>query len=180
MTSAISVVLGILGDRLDSGRSEARWHNWRPSVAICQHEEFLVHRFELLHEPRQHELAQLVADDIRSVSPETTVVLHPLILRDPWDFQEVYAALHDFARDYPFRTDDEEYLIHITTGTHVAQICLFLLTESRHLPGRCCRPPPPRAEAGHGVRPLDHRSRPVELRRARHAVREEQQAASHS
>ncbi len=33
-------------------------------------------------------------------------------------------------------TDSEEYLIHITTGNHVAQICLFLLTESRWLPGR--------------------------------------------
>ena len=26
--------------------------------------------------------------------------------------------------------------MHITTGTHVAQICLFLLAESRHLPAR--------------------------------------------
>jgi len=28
------------------------------------------------------------------------------------------------------------YLIHITTGSHVAQICLFLLTEARHFPAR--------------------------------------------
>ena len=28
----------------------------------------------------------------------------------------------------------EEYLVHITTGTHVAQICWFLLTEARYLP----------------------------------------------
>ncbi|MCW2414627.1 MULTISPECIES: RNA repair transcriptional activator RtcR family protein [unclassified Sphingobium] len=27
-------------------------------------------------------------------------------------------------------------LLHITTGAHVAQICLFLLTEARYLPGR--------------------------------------------
>lgn len=33
-------------------------------------------------------------------------------------------SLHDFARDYPFRPDDEDYLVHITTGTHVQQICL--------------------------------------------------------
>ena len=39
--------------------------------------------------------------------------------------------MHDFTVRYDFDTDREEYLIHITTGTHVEQICLFLLTESR-------------------------------------------------
>ena len=54
---------------------------------------------------------------------------------DPWDFEQVYEALFNFARAYPFDTDSEDYLIHITTGTHVAQICMFLLTESL-FPGR--------------------------------------------
>ncbi len=30
----------------------------------------------------------------------------------------------------------EDYLVHITTGSHVAQICLFLLTEARYFPAR--------------------------------------------
>ncbi|MFZ0678495.1 RNA repair transcriptional activator RtcR family protein, partial [Candidatus Binatus sp.] len=38
----------------------------------------------------------------------------------------------------------EDYLIHITTGTHVAQICLFLLTESRHFPARLIQTSPAR------------------------------------
>ncbi len=46
----------------------------------------------------------------------------------------MYAAFLDFATHYPFDTDNEEYLVHITTGTHVAQICWFLLTEARYLP----------------------------------------------
>ena len=58
------------------------------------------------------------------------VILHPLNVADAWDFEEVYGALHDFSRQYEFNTDANDYLIHITTGTHVAQICLFLLTES--------------------------------------------------
>ncbi len=41
--------------------------------------------------------------------------------------------MHDFSRQFPFDPDNEDYLVHITTGTHVAQICLFLLTESRRL-----------------------------------------------
>ena len=31
--------------------------------------------------------------------------VHDLPLADPWDFEEVYGALHDFARGYPFETD---------------------------------------------------------------------------
>ena len=62
----------------------------------------------------------------------------------PWDFEEVYGALHDFARAYPFQPDREDYLFHITTGTHVQQICLFLLAESRHLPGKLLQTSPPR------------------------------------
>jgi len=137
------VVVGLLGTRLDAGTSADRWVSWRPSVSICQHENLLVHRFELLYGPKEEELAQLVAADIASVSPETEVRTHLVPMKDPWDFEEVYAALHNFARAYPFNTDTEDYLIHITTGTHVAQICLFLLTESRHLPGKLlqCSPP---------------------------------------
>ena len=44
--------------------------------------------------------------------------------------------LYDFAKAYPFDTEREDYLIHMTTGTHVMQICLFLLVESRHIPAR--------------------------------------------
>lgn len=137
------VVLGFLGSRLDAGTESNRWSEWRPSVAICQHEHLLVHRFELLHLPKEEPLARLVAEDIASVSPETEVRAHLLPVQDPWDFEEVYGSLHDFARAYSFDTEHEDYLVHITTGTHVAQICLFLLTESRHLPGKLlqCSPP---------------------------------------
>ena len=38
----------------------------------------------------------------------------------------------------------EDYLVHITTGTHVAQICWFLLTEARIIPGRLLQTSPPR------------------------------------
>jgi len=138
-----NVVFGILGNRLDSGVRPSRWGEWRPSVALCQHEDLLVNRFELLHPSNVRSMAESLAADIRSISPETTVRLHPLDFRDAWDFEEVYATLHGFARAFPFRTDEEDYLIHMTTGSHVQQICLFLLTESRHLPGRLLQTSPP-------------------------------------
>ena len=146
------VVVGILGTRLDSGKNESRWNHWRPTLALCQHEELLVHRLELIHQPQERELAELLAADVHSVSPETEVQLHALALKDPWDFEEVFAGLYGFALSSRFRTDEEDYLIHITTGTHVQQICLFLLAESRHLPGRLLQTsPPPREEPGEGT-----------------------------
>ncbi len=139
-----TVAIGFLGTTLDAGKGEERWERWRPSVSLCRQEDLLVHRFELLHQARHAELMGIVGQDIRAVSPETDVRSVPCELRDPWDFEEVFAALHAFARSYRFDTDREEYLVHITTGSHVAQICMFLLTESRHFPARLVQTLPPK------------------------------------
>ncbi len=140
------VVIGMLGVNLDtSSRDRAkRWDKWRPSLSICQHEELVVDRFELIHAHGHHNIAALLAKDISTVSPETQVNLHQVDLRNPWDFEEVYAGLYDFAHSYAWKHEAEDYLVHITTGTHVAQICLFLLTESRHFPARLLQTSPPR------------------------------------
>ena len=129
-----NVVIGFLGSTLDAGGAPARWEKWRPTVSICQHEDFLVHRLELLYARPFQKLAEQLIEDIASASPETEVKLHLVDPRDPWDFQEVYGVLHEFARAYAFDVEHERYLMHITTGTHVAQICMFLLTEARYFP----------------------------------------------
>jgi transcriptional regulatory protein RtcR len=144
MASRDVVVMSLLGPSLDQGRGPARWERWRPTVALCQHEELLIRRLELFYQPAFAELGRLVAEDVRHVSPETEVCLRPLDMPDPWDFEQVYGALHDAARAYAFQPEKEEYLVHITTGTHVAQICLFLLTESRHFPAKIIQTSPPR------------------------------------
>jgi transcriptional regulatory protein RtcR len=137
-----TVILGILGSVLDSGFHAERWRKWRPSVSLCQQEDLAVSRFELLHQAPHEDVARCVAADIVRVSPGTEVRLHRQAFRDPWDFEEVFGVLHEFARGYRFDPDREDYLVHITTGTHVQQICLFLLTESRHFPGRLVQTSP--------------------------------------
>lgn len=139
----IASVIGFLGSTLDQGKSPERWLTWRPSVSICRQPDLIVRRFELLHGPKEEALAEFVKNDIESVSPETEVRLHAIDLGNPWDFEQVYGALFTFAKAYPF-AEGENYLIHITTGTHVAQICLFLLAESRWLPGRLLQASPER------------------------------------
>ncbi len=143
-----TVILGLLGPSLDNGRGPQRWERWRPSVSLCQHDDLLVHRFELLHEKKFTALAGAISADVAAVSPETLVRTHEIHFDNPWDFEGVYGALHDFARAYPFKPDEEDYLVHITTGTHVAQICLFLLTEARYLPGKLIQTAPPNKDSG--------------------------------
>ena len=142
-----TVVVGFLGTQLDRG-GPTRWERWRPTVDLFRHEDLLIHRLDLLIEPRFEALAAEVIDDVRSVSPETTARMHALTLANPWDFEAVFEALLDWARAYPWRVDEESYLVHITTGTHVEQICLFLLAEAREIPGRLVQTSPPRRSEG--------------------------------
>lgn len=140
------VVIGFLGTQLDSGRGAGRWEKWRPTVSLVQHEDVVIERLELLYTPPHRELAHQVRADMATASPETTVNLVPLPIADPWDFGEVYAQLYDWTQAYRFDTEREEYWTHITTGTHVAQICLFLLVESRRIPGVLVQTSPPKRQ----------------------------------
>ncbi|QVM97345.1 RNA repair transcriptional activator RtcR [Pseudomonas sp. B21-032] len=144
-----SVAIGFLGTTLDrNGKGAARWQRWRPTISLCQQAQTPIDRLELIHgtSARDLGLAERIREDIQSISPHTEVRLQPMVLRNPWDFEEVYGALHDFASAYPFDTEHEDYLVHITTGTHVAQICWFLLTEARYLPARLIQTSPARGK----------------------------------
>ncbi|MGB6231630.1 MAG: RNA repair transcriptional activator RtcR family protein, partial [Litorimonas sp.] len=141
---AANVVIGFLGTKLDSGTKLDRWNRWRPTVNLCQQDDFVVDRLELLTEPHYGRIAEQVRDDIALISPETTVEIVDMPIADPWDLGEVYGALYDFADLYDWKPETERYLMHITTGTHVAQICQFLLTEARFIPGEILQLSPPR------------------------------------
>jgi transcriptional regulatory protein RtcR len=138
------VVLGLVGSVVDAGSGPSRWQRWRPTVSLCRHAADLpVARFELLYQKKFEKLTHQVTEDLRHCSPETEIRHHAVEMANPWDFEEVYSALLDFARGYPFNPEREEYLVHITTGTHVAQICLFLLTEARYFPAKLIQSSPP-------------------------------------
>lgn len=146
-----TVVIGFVGTSLDAGTGRGRWEKWRPSVSICQQQDLIVDRFELLHARQHTALAQVLREDIATISPETTVNLHLCDPQNPWDFQEMYGCLHEFAHQYRFDEEGERYLAHITTGTHVAQICMFLLTEARYFPATLLQTSPPRRQPAPAV-----------------------------
>lgn len=135
--------MSLIGTQLDYvGKRVDRWSKWRPNVSLCSQEDLVVDQFHMLHDNHSSRLANNVAVDIESISPETTMTLHTINFNDPWDFEEVYAKLYDWCQHQEFDTDENDYLFHITTGTHVVQICTFLLTESRHFPGRLIQTSP--------------------------------------
>lgn len=144
-TKGKNVVISIIGSVLDAkGRGKTkRFYQWRPNFAIALQEDLAIDRFELIHNRSENRLAKQIRDDIVGHNEQAEVNLHYINYHDPWDFEEVYAKLHEFALSYLFE-EENNYYIHITTGTHVMQICLFLLAESHFLRGKLLQTSPQR------------------------------------
>ncbi|HCN97262.1 MAG TPA: transcriptional regulator, partial [Leclercia sp.] len=165
------------------GKRANRLRKWRPTVGLCQQPDLPVDRLELLHQPQDRGMAEQITEDIRLLSPHTTVRPWSVTIADPWDFEEVYAAFLDFATHYKFDTEHEEYLVHITTGTHVAQICWFLLTEARYLPASLIQTGPASRDAPEEAVPVGRYSI-IDLDLSRYAAltsrfqREQQESVS--
>ena len=128
-----TAIIGFLGTTLDNGFNNNRWQRWRPTVSLGLHDELLVDELHLLYSKRDKRLFKIIVDDVAQVSPHTKVIGHHVALSSPWDFAEVYAELYDFVAAFDFQ-DSTDYLLHLTTGTHVAQICWFLLVEAGFIP----------------------------------------------
>lgn len=138
-----TIAVSLLGTQLDfSGKRANRWDKWRPNVSLCSQEDLIISHLHLIRDNHSARLAKVVTEDIHTVSPETTVEEHAINFMNPWDFEEVYAKLFDWCKQQDFEPDSYDYLYHITTGTHVGQICAYLLTESRHYPGRLIQTSP--------------------------------------
>jgi transcriptional regulatory protein RtcR len=137
-------VIGFIGTQLDGITSPKRWEKWRPTVSLAQHDDLQIDRFELFHDKVFQQLANTIKADLLELSPQSKVNLHVCTLQNPWDFEEVYSWLYDWLQSYSFTPDSVDYLAHITTGTHVAQICMYLMVESRVLPGVLLQTAPPR------------------------------------
>ena len=140
------VGLGILGNVLDQGFGARRWSRWRPTVDLSRQTILGLNRYHLVAQDRFAELSRRVADDMREMNPGLEVIVESLPDHDPWDFEAVYSVLFELSRKLAFDPGREDLLVHITTGSHVHQICLFLLTEARFFPGRLLQSSPPEGE----------------------------------
>lgn len=137
-----TIVLGFLGTTLDAGKRPERWEKWRPNVAINQTPSLSIDEMVLFYPSQSKGMLDTITTDIKEVSPQTAISPVVMDIADPWDFEQVYTALFDFSQQYTFKPDENDYLVHITTGTHVAQICLYLMLESKFFPGRILQSSP--------------------------------------
>ena len=152
MKHKMNVVISLLGSTLDArGREDARWNVWRPSIALVMQDDLQFDQYYLIYQKHFQPLLDWIVEDIHTCSPETEVIPVEIPFDDPWNFEEVYSKLYDFSRKRNFAAQDHDFYIHITTGTHVAQICLFLLNESHHLPGRLIQTQPTRRNPAKGA-----------------------------
>lgn len=137
-----TVVISQLGTVLDNGFNDKRWQRWRPNVSMCMQETLSIDELHLLYPPEAEKLLNRVTKDIAEVSPQTQVITYPMALSNPWDLEEVYSALHDFCYNFEFNLLEADYLFHLTTGTHIGQISIFLLNETGYFPGRLLQTAP--------------------------------------
>ncbi len=150
-TTAIS----ILGTQKDAhgGAGPARWDTWRPNIGLVQQESLPIDELHLVFNKEFTPLAERIKADIKSVSPETKVIFDIIQLKDPWDFEEVYGKLYDYSKQPCFHQEKTQYYIHMSTGSHVEQICLFLLAESRHLNAKLVQTTPKEGHVRHSRDP---------------------------
>ena len=148
-------MISVLGTQKDAhgGAGPARWDTWRPTIGLVQQESLPIDELHLVLNKEYLPLAERVKADIDSVSPRTKVVFDIVQLKDPWDFEEVYGKFYDYAKSPCFHKERTAYYIHISTGSHVEQICLFLLAESRHLAAKLVQTTPKEGHVRHSHDP---------------------------
>ena len=149
-----TTVISVLGTQKDAhgGTGPSRWDTWRPTIGLVQQDDLPIDELHLIFNREHANLAERVKADIAHVSPETKVVFDIIQLRNPWDFEEVYEKFYDYAKSPCFHEEKTRYYIHMSTGSHVEQICLFLLAESRHLAAKLIQTTP---REGHVSRSKD-------------------------
>ena len=142
-----NVVISILGQRLDNvGFGQKRWFRWRPTMSLLMHHNFQVDELVLLYQEDEKKLLDMTIKDAEQMCLNIKITPYQVSYDDPWDLEQVYSQLYGFAEDYTFDRERNNYFFHITTGTHVAQICIYLLTEANYFPGKLIQSSPNKSE----------------------------------
>ena len=85
-----TVVLGLIGPILDRSEGADRWQKWRPTVTLCQQEDFVIHRLELLHAVRNETSCRVASrTGFALEGTKRKAVLHP----DGWHDMHLHARV---------------------------------------------------------------------------------------
>lgn len=141
-------LFSFLGAILDKKVNRSGAENiWRPSLAVLDNtNDIHFDEYHIVWQSKFSDIASDILQELRERAGDTKIIDHEINLDDPWDFEEVYGKLFDLAEELNFQSEKDENYIHITTGTHVMQITLFLLNESHHLRGKLLQSQPDETE----------------------------------
>ena len=150
-----TTVISVLGTQKDAhgGAGPARWDTWRPTIGLVQQDDLPIDELHLIFSQQHTPLAERVKADVKKVSPKTKIVFDLIELKNPWDFEEVYEKFYDYSKLPCFHQEKTRYYIHISTGSHVEQICLFLLAESHHIRAKLIQTTPREGHVRHSNDP---------------------------
>ena len=133
---------------------------WRPSTALAlslkKNENIIIDEYHLFYQPnlKDHQEDQkdgvvYIKNAIERLAGETIkgetikVILEKIDIGNGHDFQTVYSRLFDYFRKHfntsqaDDRTKGTRYLVHVTSGSQAARMCLFLLAQNRWVPAEC-------------------------------------------
>ena len=142
-----TVVISLLGTEKDNATS-----TWRPNCELAHLKDakgipFHIDQIILIYNENQHRtLAEEVQAIIQERAPAMVVELQQLYRQNPWNFEEAFGVYYDYANSF-IPDPDTTYYLHLNTGTHTDQICLFLLADRHYIPAQLLQTIPP--NAGH-------------------------------
>lgn len=124
-------LIGFLGIQKDSrGYDEKRWSKFRPSIGLCMQDDLSINNYYVLYDVRFINQMDFLKKDIEQVSPETNVIPVEMNFTDPFDPMEALEKQLDFVSSLP---EGKDYLINLTTGTHINQLAWFKLVEENFI-----------------------------------------------
>lgn len=130
-------IISFLGSSLDAGSKDSRKQRWRPNVGLGDASGHKVDELLLIHEPKHKNIAEQVRVDAlemaRVAGNDFQVILKEVDFA-PFDLLSTYLMMEDLRKEITFAPEDT-HLLSISTGTHIMQICCFLMVESKRWPG---------------------------------------------
>lgn len=142
-------VYTLVGRTLDrasqqKGRYSQRFmRRWRPTVALAKFER--ISHLHIIATPEDLPLVRQIEGDIVQTNTDLKVEIDVLAFEDPWDLPSTFLTLLNYVQQKTESlAEAEELFLHITTGTHIQQIALFLLAESKRFRGKLLQSEPDR------------------------------------
>lgn len=124
-------LIGFLGVDKDSrGFNDKRWSRFRPSIAICAHEELNISNYYIIYQNKFKDKLEFLVSDIKSINPKINIIPVEINFSDIFDPMETLEKQLEFVSSLD---EEQEYLINISTGTHTNALAWFKLVEGNFI-----------------------------------------------